>query len=182
MTSDPTSPRPRHPVRRVALAAGGVGIGLVLCLAGAAFAFWAVSIFSGASGASATAQTLPTGATPVATVSPASNPTVSIAFTQSFSSGGSALTAYNVTRYLMGSSTGVPISGSCAPAATIVCTDTPGAGTWLYTDTPTIGTNWTGTESPRSSAVIVEALTTTSVSAPASGIAGATLAAATATL
>jgi large repetitive protein len=169
-------------MNRLVLCALGLGFGLAIALAGAASAYWVVSVFSGTNGAEAAAQTLPIGATPGASVSPASNPNVSIAFGQSLSSGGSALSAYTVTRYLMGATSGVAISGSCTPGTTVVCTDSPGPGTWLYTDTPTIGTYWVGTESQKSSAVIVEAQTSVSVSASASGIAGSALAPSSATL
>ena len=174
-----SNPEPSGYVRRrmgqMALCAIGLGIGVAFALVGVAFAYWDVTVASGTNGAQATAQTLPTGATPSASVSPASNPTVTVSFAQSLSSGGSALSAYSVTRYLMGSNSGVPISGSCASATTVVCSDRPGPGIWLYTDTPTIGTNWMGTESQKSSAVTVEAQTTISVLAPANGIAGTTL-------
>jgi hypothetical protein len=87
----------------VTLWAIGLGMGLSLAAGAVAGAHWIVSIVGGANGAEATAQTLPTGGTPTASVSPASNPGVAISFTQSVSSGGTALTAYDATRYLMGS-------------------------------------------------------------------------------
>ena len=146
-----------------------------LALAGVAFAYWDVTVVSGTNGAQAIAQTLPTGATPTASVSPVSNPSVAISFAQSHSSGGIALSAYNVTPLPHGLELGCAHQRELRFGSTVVCSDTPGPGTWLYTDIPTIGTNWMGTESQKSSAVIVEAQTTISVSAPASGIAGATL-------
>jgi large repetitive protein len=186
--------RPRHATSRrysryVTLAVG-LGMGLTLALAGAAFAYWAVTAISG-SGiyAEATSQTLPTGATPTASVSPASGQTVTITFAQVSSSGGTALTAYNVKRYLVGSSSGTSISGSCSVSASVVtCTDAPGLGSWNYTDTPTIVlSNWTGAESAKSATVIVQALPTLSVSASSAPVVNtaltpsATLAGATST-
>jgi large repetitive protein len=183
MKSPPANLRqPGHRIFTAIPWAIGLGLGLALALSAAAGAYWVVSIFSGANGAEATAQTLPTGATPTVGVSPASNPSVSISFAQSVSSGGTALTAYNVTRYLLGSSSGTSISGSCISGATVTCSDAPGAGTWLYTDIPAIGTHWVGLESLKSTAVVVEAQTTISVSGPSSGIAGVTLVPASATL
>jgi len=145
-----------------------MGIGLTLAVAGAAFAYWAVTAISG-SGiyAEATSQTLPTGATPSVSVSPAANQTVTITFAQASSSGGTALTAYNVKRYLVGSSSGTLISGGCSVVSSVVtCTDAPGAGSWNYTDIPAIASSsWTGAESAKSSTAIVQALPTLSVSA-----------------
>ncbi len=176
------STKPNHRIGSAVLWAIGLGAGLTLAVGAVAGAYWIVSTISGANGAEAVAQILPTGATPTASVSPASNPSVAISFAQSVSSGGTALSAYNVTRYPLGSTSGTSISGSCVPGVTVSCTDTPGPGTWVYTDTSAIGTNWVGLESLKSTSVVVEAQTSISVSAPASGIAGVALAPASATL
>jgi hypothetical protein len=155
---------------RIASVAVGLGLGLVLALAGAAFAFWAVTVLSGSNNAEATAQTLPAGATPTVSVTPASNQTVTLSFAQASSSGGTALTAYNVKRYLVGSGTGASISGSCSIAASVVtCTDAPGSGSWQYTDVPAIASSsWVGAESAKSATAIVQALPTLASAAPSS--------------
>jgi hypothetical protein len=151
------------------VAACAIGAGLGVALGGAAFAFWIGTAVSGSNYAEASAQTLPTGATPIASVTPAAGQTVTLTFTQATSSGGTALTAYTVTRYLSGSSTGSAISGGCSSTAGLVtCTDAPGAGTWQYSDAPTIASsNWVGATSAKSTAVVVQALTTTTVGATA---------------
>jgi hypothetical protein len=147
----------------------GLGMGVAMVVAGAAYAYWTATITSGSNYAEASAQTVPTGSTPTATVTPASGQTVTVTFTQSSTSGGTPLTAYTVERYASGSGTSVPISGSCAIASSVVtCTDVPGSGTWQYTDLPTIGTNWVGTASAKSTGVIVQALPTLSVAATSS--------------
>ena len=166
MASHQTEPAPHRPLRLGVLACA-VGIGLGLALGGAAFAFWIGTAVSGSNYAEATAQTLPTGATPTASVTPAANQTVTLTFAQATSSGGTALTAYGVTRYASGSSTGSAISGSCSSAAGVVtCTDAPGAGTWQYSDVPTISSsNWVGAASAKSTAIIVQSVTATTVAA-----------------
>jgi hypothetical protein len=161
---------------RLALCVVGLVFGIALLVASGAFASWLATVTSGTTNfPAATAQTLPTGATPTTTVSPAANPTVTITFAQTSTSGSTPVTAYNVNRYAQGSSSSTSISGSCGITASIVtCTDTPGAGTWQYTDVPTIASsNWTGTESAKSTAVVVQALPTLSVGATASIVANA---------
>jgi hypothetical protein len=147
-------------------------VGFVLAAGGAALASWVVTVSSGANAAVASAQTLPTGATPTTTVSPASSQTASISFAQGSTSGGNLVTAYNVNRYAVGSGTSTPISGSCSiVSSTVTCTDAPGAGSWQYTDVPTIASStWVGTESAESTAVVVQALTSTTVAVAGSGV------------
>jgi hypothetical protein len=150
-------------------------VALTFAVAGVAFGYWVISAVSGSNGAMAIAQTLPTGSTPAATVTPASGQTVTIAFPQASTSGGTAITAYGVSRFLAGAGTGSPaaISGTCsATAGTVTCSDVPGAGTWQYTDTPTYATNWVGTTSAESAAVVVETETTLSNATTPSSVAG----------
>jgi hypothetical protein len=127
---------------------------------------WA--LFSATSAAEAnafTADALPQGNTPTASVSPANSPTVTITFTQAVTTTGNvAITSYVLNRYpTPGAGTSV---GSCsAPSGgTVTCTDTPGNGTWQYTDTP-VYDNWVGTASAESTAVVVDT-TTPAASAP----------------
>ena len=60
------------------VAAVGLGVGVGLALGGVAFAYWIGSATSGSNYAEATAQTLPTGATPTGSVTPVANQTVTI--------------------------------------------------------------------------------------------------------
>jgi hypothetical protein len=131
-----------------------------------------MTVTSGSNYAAATAQTLPTGATPTATVSPVSGQVVTITFAQTSTSGSTPVTAYVVSRFAVGSSSGTPVSGSCAiTAGTVTCSDSPGSGSWQYTDTSTIASSiWFGTPSAKSTTVVVQALTTTGVSATASSV------------
>jgi len=127
---------------------------------------WA--LFSATSAAEAntfTADALPQGSTPTATVTPANSATVTITFAQAHTTTGNvAITNYVLNRYpTPGAGTSV---GSCsAPSGgTVTCTDTPGNGTWQYTDTP-VYDSWVGTASAESTAVVVDT-TTPAASAP----------------
>jgi hypothetical protein len=150
----------------------GLGVAIGLAVAGAAFAYWIVTVVSGTNFAEAGAQTLPTGATPVAGVVPVSNQNVTITFAQTSTSGGAPLTAYSISRYAFGSGSSTAINGSCSIAAAVVtCTDAPGVGSWQYTDVPTIAlSSWAGQESAKSPAGVVLALTTTTIAAPSSAV------------
>jgi hypothetical protein len=143
--------------------------------AGVAFAYWIVTFASGSNYAEAIAQSMPTGATPTASVTPASGQTVTITFSQTSTSGGTPITGYNVSRYVAGAGVGSPtaISGSCSiTSGTVTCTDVPGAGTFEYTDTPQYGTNWVGPISTESSALIIESVTTLTNATATSSVAG----------
>jgi hypothetical protein len=129
--------------------------------AGAAMAaLMALSLFSSTSGAqsaTANAGAIPKGQTPTAAPSPSPNsPTVSITF-QTVSVGATEISSYDVKRYTANTNTSAPISGTCsAPSAgTVTCTDSPGDGTWRYTDTGKFNA-WVGPESDRSSLVSVD--------------------------
>jgi hypothetical protein len=133
---------------------------------------WA--LFSATSAAEAnafTADALPQGNTPTASVSPANSPTVTITFTQAVTTTGNvAIPAadYTLERYPVPSGSPVVISNSCVlGGTTLTCTDTPGDGTWQYTDTP-IYDSWVGTESAKSGSVLVDS-TGPTVSAPIVG-------------
>lgn len=105
---------------------------------------WAYWTSSASTNASVSADSLPQGATPTTAVS---GPTVTVTFAgSSTTSGHVAASGYVVKRYAASTGgTGVTLSCTASP-----CTDTPGAGTWYYTDTPLLGANWQGTESARS--------------------------------
>jgi hypothetical protein len=127
---------------------------------------WALfSATSAAEANSFTADALPQGNTPTATVTPPNWPTLTITFTQAHTTTGNVpITTYVLNRYpTPGAGTSV---GSCsAPSGgSVTCTDTPGNGTWQYTDTP-VYDNWVGTASAKSTAVVVDT-TTPAASAP----------------
>jgi hypothetical protein len=186
------SPQLRHPSapwRRLVLVILAISTGLIVGMVSVAFAYWLVTVTSGANYAEATAQTMPTGATPTVSVSPAAGQNVTITFPQMSTSGGSLLSAYAVNHFASGSGTSVAISGACAiTSGTVTCTDVPGPGIWQYTDTPEIATsNWIGPASTKSGNVIVQASPTLTTSAASSVIVStpitpsATLASATTT-
>jgi len=145
------------------------GVQLVLAVAGlilgasAAFAYWTAS--AGGVAAGALADTLPAGGTPAVSVLGASTtPTVSFAAsTTSASSGGQQITTYQVRRYTnpaaaAGTGTLVTCGSSSIAGGTVTCTD-PGLadGSYYYTSTPRVA-NWTGTESVKSPAGVVDTL------------------------
>jgi hypothetical protein len=139
--------------RRVSLVALLV-ISVVLAGAGTAFAFWTGA---GSGSAVATGDFIPRGQTPTTSVTPANSPTVNVSFNRVSTTGAAAITAYLVTRYNASTSTFASVGGCTVGATTVTCADTPGDGSWQYTDTPFIaGTSWTGQESPKSSAVTVD--------------------------
>ena len=150
-----------------------VALGVIVGgLIGATLAWALFSSTSAAETNSFTADALPRGNTPTATVSPANSPTVTITFAQaSTTTGGVAIPAadYTLKRYPATGGSTVVISNSCVlGGTTLTCTDAPGDGTWQYTDTPIYGTNWVGTESTKSGSVLVDA-TGPTVSAPIVG-------------
>ncbi len=136
----------------------GVTVGLGFLGAGVALGYF---LTTASNPAQALADTLPTGATPSATVIPTNTPPVTITFATTATKAGTQVTSYSATRYNAntGASAG-PISGSCSTVSTTVtCTDSPGAGSWKYTDTPTYGTNWFGGESAKSNSATLSSAT-----------------------
>jgi hypothetical protein len=135
---------------------------LVLALGASAAASFTAS--SSSAKGYAGAQALTTGVTPTATVS---GRNVTISWTDP---GGSVpVTGYTVKRY---NTTGTVQTLKTACTGTITglsCTENAvPAGSWRYSVTPIVGTNWKGTESAQSTAVTVGAaavaLTPTTVS------------------
>jgi hypothetical protein len=147
----------------------------IIAAAAPAFAYWVVSVaYANGNFAQASADTLPTGSTPTAAVTPSGNSnTIGLTFaTSSLTSSGRSVTTYVINRYATGSST---------PSNTFTCTPGVGAftctegsvpdGSWQYTDTPAIsGTSWVGTPGPMSASVVVDTTPPTSmVTFPAQG-------------
>jgi hypothetical protein len=164
--------RPLSRLARFALVLFGAAVGFGVVGAGVAFGYWLTSDSSNP--AQAAADTLPTGATPAApTTAPSSNSnSVVVAFTQaSTTTGHTAIPAsdYSLRRYPAAGGTGVNTAASCSGTGTITCTESSVPdGKWMYTDTPTYGTNWVGVESAKSAAVTVDTTPpTVSVTIPA---------------
>ncbi len=112
--------------------------------------------------AQALADTLPTGATP-GTPAPTPNPNssaVRVTFAQSSTvTGHTAIPAsdYTLLRYPAAGGSASPVTAACSGTGTITCTTTAVPdGQWQFTDTPTYGTNWVGTEGAKSAAVTVD--------------------------
>ena len=133
-------------------------VGVLLTGATGAFGYWLATSADNASLASA--DSLPTGATPSAATTPSPNSTtVAVTFpAASTSPGNVAIPAgqYTLRRYpTVGAP--VPVAATCTGITTITCTasNVPD-GTWQYTDTPTYGLNWVGTESAKSTPVVVD--------------------------
>jgi hypothetical protein len=143
-------------------------IALMVGGAGTAFALWSGS---GSGNSVALADKLPTGTAPNASVA---GTTVNISVPAVNTTGGTQVTTYTVTRYnaYTGASVG-PISGSCGAVVSnaVPCTDSPGTGSWKYTDIPKFGTNWVGPESGQSNVVFLSSATGLS---PTSGVVGST--------
>jgi hypothetical protein len=128
--------------------------------AGAAFGYWLTSDSSNP--AQTGADTLPTGAAPTVPAtapSPNSN-TVVVSFAQvSTATGHVGIPAayYSLRRYPAAGGAGVSVTATCSGTGTITCNElSVPDGKWRYTDTPTYGTNWLGTESAESPAVTVD--------------------------
>jgi hypothetical protein len=139
-----------------------VVVALAVLVGGLLGVTMAWALFSATSAAEAntfTADALPQGNTPTASVTPANSPTVTTTFAQAHTTTGNVpITTYVLNRYpTPGAGT---LVGTCsAPSGgTVTCTDTPGNGTWQYTDTP-VYDNWVGTASAKSTAVVVDGTT-----------------------
>ncbi len=121
-----------------------------------AWAYWSAQASAGSNGASAGA-TVNQGATPTASVTTIGRE-VTVGWGASTLSNGVHVDGYLVKRYPSagGAATISPI-GTCAATVnglTCVEDDVP-TGSWKYTVTPVIGTNWQGIESAASGAVSI---------------------------
>jgi hypothetical protein len=103
---------------------------------------------SGTGTPTAKAVSMPTGATPTASVS---NRSVTVSWSASTMPGGGAVSGYLVKRYDTNGNAQTIGSGCSGTIAALTCTETsvPG-GTWRYTVTP-VKNNWVGTEGSQSS-------------------------------
>ena len=139
-----------------AVATVAIGSALSMTIAGGvAVAFWTTTDSSNPG--SATATTLPTGATPTAALV-ALVPTVS--FNQvvtSVASGSVPLTSYRISRYSSAAATTPVSTTTCTPtlvgslASCVLAGLVPGS--WWFTDTPLLA-NWVGGESAKTSSAL----------------------------
>jgi len=118
---------------------------------GTAFGSW----LAGNSGTGAVgAKTLPTGSVPSASVS---SHDVTLTWTASQFADGTSVPKYVVKRYdAVTNIVQTVLSGCTGVLGSAGCTENSvPTGTWKYTVTPAAGNNWRGTESAKSSIVVV---------------------------
>ena len=153
------------------LAVLGATVSLGILGAGVAFGYFETTDPSNP--AQAVANSLPQGATPYGSLSVTSYDTVTITFTEvNTTSGGVEIPAsdYLLQRYSSQGGPPVTVDASCVGTGIITCTESSVPdGTWQYTDTPTYGVNWVGTESAMSAPVTVEITPSASVTYPLDG-------------
>jgi hypothetical protein len=114
---------------------------------------WGVWSTSGTGSAGSAAATMPSGATPTATVSGTS---VLVSWSPVALSNGTSVAGYTVSRYDVSTGSLSVVGPACSGVVTTTsCTEASvPAGNWVYTDTP-VEANWTGGESGQSTAVVV---------------------------
>jgi hypothetical protein len=123
---------------------------------GVAWSSWTTGSVPGGSGAAA-AATVEAGMKPVAV---ATGGNVAVSWAASTVSNGDPVAGYIVMRYDVATLTPRSTIASCSGTiATTSCTETSVPdGTWVYTVTPVLGSNWRGAESLRSDRVDVDAV------------------------
>ena len=150
-------------------------LGATVCLGiagtGIAFGYW--NSTDSSNPAHALANTLPQGATPSATVTPANSNTVVITFAEVATASGAVeipAADYILNSYPAGGSSPTTVTGSCSGTGTITCiVSSVPDGSWQYTDTPTYATNWVGIESAKSGVVTVSLAPTVAITYPVNG-------------
>ena len=150
MTESSGRPAKRPVKRQLAMLAAAVALTVVTATA---WAYWSASSEPGGNGA-AEASSVNQGATPTAN---AVGTTVTVSWAATTLGSGTPVGGYVVKRY--DSSTGVVqtiLSACTGTIATLSCVESSvPAGSWKYTVTPKIGTNWLGLESSQSGTVTV---------------------------
>ncbi|HMH58850.1 MAG TPA: LamG domain-containing protein [Galbitalea sp.] len=140
-----TATRRFRPLRGIAFLAAIV----VFSLAGSGvWAYWSAGSGTGGNGVAA-ATTVGIGAMPTAT---AVGTSVNLTWAASTLANGSPVSGYLVKRYNATTLVAQTILSSCAGTITTTsCTESAvPAGSWRYSITPVVGTNWSGAESPLS--------------------------------
>lgn len=148
--------------RRIGYAVLAAGLSGFMAAAGtsSAWAYWTAGDSSHS--AHASADKLPAGQTPSVTMSfPGGVATATTTFDRLPTQGGQTVSAFVISRYSSATG-GTPVGTfTCTPGgsgSSVTCTeaDVP-AGTWYYTDTPTVaGSQWLGAESARSTGVATD--------------------------
>jgi len=131
-----------------------VATSLALCLvSGVAWAYWSASSLPGGSGGS-NATSVNQGATPTATVAGSA---VTVSWAATTLATGGAVSGYQIKRYDAGTLIAQTMLSACTGTiAGVTCTENAvPAGSWKYTVTPRLATNWQGVESAKSTAVTV---------------------------
>jgi hypothetical protein len=135
-----------------------VAIVIVLVLlgavGGAAWAYWLAGTTAGSNGAAA-ATTVNAGATPTASATGAA---VTVSWAASTLASGQAVTGYQIKRYAATTLIAQTILSNCAGVVSSTsCTENAVPdGSWKYTVTPVLATNWQGAESAKSATVVVD--------------------------
>ncbi len=127
-------------------------------VAATAWAYMSAGSVPGGNGAAA-ASSVNQGATPTAS---ATGSSVTVNWTATTLANGQSVTGYVVKRYDAGTGAAQTILSACTGTiATLSCIESgvPN-GSWKYTVTPVVGTNWQGLESTKSATVIVNTDTT----------------------
>ena len=146
-------------MRRTFVAAG-VALAALAPVAAMATAGWSATATNGVGAAKA--QGIAGGNTPTASVAAQS---VTVSWTASTLSGGTAVDGYVIKRYNTSNVLQTTGAGCSGTIAALTCTETAvPAGTWKYSVTPAKGT-WRGAESARSSNVTVAPDTTAPIPA-----------------
>jgi hypothetical protein len=118
------------------------------------WAYWSAGSGAGGNGVAA-ATTVGAGAMPTVV---SAGTTVNVNWAPSTLANGSAVTSYLVKRYNATTLVAQTILSSCSGTITgTSCTESAvPAGSWRYSITPVVGTNWTGAESPLSPVVYTD--------------------------
>jgi hypothetical protein len=147
-------------MRRI-LATLGAAVVLTL-VAGTALAYWTAGSVAGSGGA-AVASSVNQGATPTASAAGAN---VTVSWAAATLANGVPVSGYLVKRYDASTSAAQTVLAGCA--GTVAATSCVEAGvpdgSWRYTVTPLLATNWRGAESAKSTNVVID---TTAPGAPA---------------
>lgn len=130
---------------------------VLVCLCGAggaAWAFWSANVTSGSHGASV-ATSVNAGQTPSVV---AAGSAVTVSWAATTLANGQAVSGYQIKRYdattlvvqtVLSACNGTVVSTSCVESSVP-------SGTWKYSVTPLFAVNWRGTESAKSTTVVVD--------------------------
>jgi trimeric autotransporter adhesin len=153
-----------------------LGLSAVSAFGLMAYAYWSGN--DTASSSFAKADVLGKGATPNVTTpaSPLVASSVGVSWAKSFLDSEADVGGYIVKRYPDPSGSAVTVGAGCSGTITALnCSElNVPDGTWTYTVTPVIGTNWVGTESNKSSSISVGTTKLAITSSPVSIVAGST--------